>query len=74
MEERLRGERNAQPPEFIEVAQKSNSETVRYNKIYNHCIRSSKWSPRFVHRFPIRRRELSFRRNFINRGDSPNPN
>lgn len=58
MEERLVGEKYYEPPDVTEVAQKSNSEKIRYNKVYNDCIWSSKYSYGHVYSIPLWSREL----------------
>ena len=58
MEKRLVGERYAEPPNSIEVAQKSNPEKIRYDKVYNNCIWSSKYSYGHVYSISLRSREL----------------
>lgn len=58
MEERLIGESYGEPPNSTEVAQKSNSEKIRYNQIYNNCIWSSKHCYGYVYNLSARSREL----------------
>ena len=59
MEERLIKEITYEPPDVIEVAKESNSEKIRYNKVYNNCIWSSKHYYGFVYCIPVWGRELS---------------